>query len=70
MTLETIATLSDDATVSLPPWQTDITGQTAGERNDAARSYTTPWGTIFPPNPGDYNSSFAASSCVRALQWS
>ena len=46
MTLETIATLSDDATVSLPPGQTDTSGQTAGERNDAARSYTTAGDTI------------------------
>jgi hypothetical protein len=30
-----------------PPWQNDITGQIAGERNEAARSYTTPWGTIW-----------------------
>src|ERR1700761_9572425 len=28
------------------PWQTDATGQTAGERNEVARSYTSPWGTI------------------------
>jgi Transposase, Mutator family len=39
MTLETIATLSDDATVSAcPPWQTDIIGQTARERNEAVCS--------------------------------
>jgi phosphoglycolate phosphatase-like HAD superfamily hydrolase len=29
-----------------PQWPTDIPGQTAEERNEAARSYTTPRGTI------------------------
>jgi hypothetical protein len=29
-----------------PPWPTDITGQTAGERNEAAGSYTTTRDTI------------------------
>ena len=29
-----------------PQWPNDIPGQTAEERNEAARSYTTPWGTI------------------------
>ena len=29
-----------------PQWQTDSPGQTAGERNKAARSYTTAGGTI------------------------
>jgi hypothetical protein len=42
MTLKTIATLSDDATVSLPAFP----GQTAGERNEAAGSHTTAGDTI------------------------
>jgi hypothetical protein len=42
MTLETIATLSDDATVSLP----DGRLKPAGERNEAAGSYTTAGDTI------------------------
>jgi hypothetical protein len=46
MTLETIATLSDDATVSLPAMADWNPGQAAGERNEAAGFYTTAGDTI------------------------
>jgi Transposase, Mutator family len=50
MTLETVAPLSNDATISRPLWQSDIPGQTAGERNEHAGSHTNPEDTIHDGN--------------------
>jgi hypothetical protein len=46
MTLETIAPLSDDPFVKLPPRQPDQAGQIRRRAQTHCRSYTTPWGTI------------------------
>ena len=54
MTLETMAPLSDDPSLSCPPWPPDITGQTRRRLGATPRSYTTTRGTISDPEKSSY----------------